>query len=87
MGTISAFVCRQSETKKNLCLSGAIPLLLLYAFVDSALEDGTDIWYRNVGRKLPLYAAQHPRRVKFLFTLNFSSTVDATYVDVDRVAN
>jgi hypothetical protein len=71
----------------RLRISAAIPLLLLYDFVDSGHEDGTDRWYWNLGRKLPLYAAQHPRRVKFLFTLHSSSTVDATYVDVDRVAN
>jgi hypothetical protein len=68
----------------RLRMSVAIPLL---PFVDSDLENGTDRWNINVGRELPFYGAQHPRRVKVLFTLHFSSTVDATYVDVDRVAN
>jgi hypothetical protein len=58
-------------------MRGAILLLPLYAFVDSVLEDGTHRWYRNVGRKLPLYAAQHPRRVKiFFFNCCLSVQVD-----------
>ena len=69
-------------------MSGAIPLLPLYALVDSGLEDGTDKWYRNVGKKnyhSTLCNTLEERRSYLPF--KFSCTVDGTNVDVGRVAN
>ena len=49
------------------------PLLLdqltsvLYGFL--TLEDGTDKLFRNVGKELPLLAAQQPRRTQFSSTV------------------
>jgi len=35
------------------------------AITQRTLEDGTKILYRNVGKELPLPAAQKPRRAQF----------------------
>ena len=34
------------------------------------LDDGTDIWSQNVGKELPLLAAQQPRRAQFWGTVS-----------------
>ena len=39
------------------------------------LEDGTDRLYRNVGNKLPIYAAQHRRKTQRSFTLRLQPKV------------
>ena len=36
----------------------------------SVLEDGTDRLSRNVGKELPLYVVQHPRRMQISGIIN-----------------
>lgn len=43
-------------------------MLLPFFFQFLNLENGTDRWSQNLGKELPLYAAQFPKRAQILST-------------------